>query len=63
MDVVETINDLLEDLLSIRFFQSPSLPHIVKEVTTSAELHHNDDVLLSLDGLIDLHHMVMSQLQ
>lgn len=63
VDILKSIDDLLEDLLGERFLESSPLPNVVKKVTTCTELHHNDDVFLGLDGLIDLDNMVMPELQ
>ena len=63
MDVAEPIYNLSEDLLSERFFKPSSLPHIVEKVTASAEFHHYNDMLLSLDRLVDLDDMIVSELE
>jgi hypothetical protein len=61
VDIAETIDDLLEDDLGIGLLQSASLPHIVKEVTTGAQFHHDDDVLFRFNSLVDLHDVVVSE--
>ena len=60
MDVVETLDDLLEDLLCIRFFKSSSFADIVQQVTSCTELHDNDDVLLSLNCFVNLDDVIVS---
>ena len=61
MNVAKTVNDLLKDFLGERFLQSAPLPHVVQQVATSAQLHHDDDVLLGLNRLVDFHHMVVAK--
>jgi hypothetical protein len=63
MDVAETVNYLLENDFRIRLLQSASLSDVIKKITASAKLHHDDDVLLGFDGLIDFYYMVVSQFQ
>ena len=63
VDVAQAVDDLLEDLLSEWFLESPSFTHVVQKVTTCAQVHHNYNMLLRLNRLIDLHNMVMAQFQ
>jgi hypothetical protein len=61
VNVAKTVDDLLKDNFGIGLLQSPSLSDIVEQVTPRAEFHDNDDVLFSLNGLINLNDVVMPQ--
>ena len=63
MDVIESINNLFEYLYCKWFLQASSLPDIIEQVSTSAQLHYNYDMLLCFNRLIYLHNVIMSQLQ
>ena len=63
MDIAETIDDLSENLLGEGFFKPSSLAHIVEQIATSTQLHHDDDMLLGLNCLVNLDYMIMPQLQ
>ena len=52
-----------EDFLCEWLFEPASLAHVIKQVTSRTQLHHNYDVLLRLDRLINLDDVVVSQLQ
>mmetsp|Transcript_29172 Transcript_29172/g.28226 ORF Transcript_29172/g.28226 Transcript_29172/m.28226 type:complete len:145 (-) Transcript_29172:2702-3136(-) len=51
MTILQALNHLLEDVLGEVFFQLPPLPDIVEEVSTSAQLHGKDDMLVGLEGI------------
>mmetsp|Transcript_9264 Transcript_9264/g.7059 ORF Transcript_9264/g.7059 Transcript_9264/m.7059 type:complete len:253 (+) Transcript_9264:183-941(+) len=63
MDIAQPINYLLEYDLCVWFFKSPSFPDVVEKVSSSAQLHHNYYVLVSFYRFVDLHHMIVPQLQ
>ena len=75
--VGDTLHNLLEQVLGILLRQLSSLSHVVKEVTTRTEFHHDQvvfgrlegfhqlDVTRVLDGLEDvdlLHHLALRAL-
>jgi len=63
MNVAQAVHYLLEDFLCIGLLQPPPLPDIVKQVSTSAQLHDDDNVLLGLDRFINLDNMIMTELE
>jgi hypothetical protein len=63
MNVLKTLNNLLEDLLRKRLLQSSPLPNIVEEVTSCTKLHDNYNVFVSLNCLVDLYNVVVSEFQ
>lgn len=60
MDVAQPIDDLLEDLLRVGLLESPALPHVVEEIATCTQFHHDDNMLISFNRLVDLNDMVVS---
>jgi hypothetical protein len=63
MDVAQAIDNLFEDLLSIRFFKPTSLSHVIEQVSACTQLHYDDYMLLSLYSFIDLNHMIVPEFQ
>lgn len=63
MRVIQTVDYLLEDLLSEWLFKSSALSNVIKEITTCTEFHDNYDMLLSLNCLIDLNDVIVSQFE
>jgi hypothetical protein len=55
MDVLKAQDQLLEDILSSLLLELPPHPDISKEVPSSTDFHHKDDMLLSLETLIEPH--------
>lgn len=60
MNVAQSINNLLENFLSKRLLQSAAFTHVIEKITASAQLHHNDDVLLCFNCLVDFDNVVMT---
>ena len=63
MNILEPVNDLLEYLFCEWLLESSSLSDVVQQVTSCAKFHHNYDVLLCLDGFVDLDDMVVSEFE
>ena len=54
-------HDLLEYEFGIFFAKLPALADVVKEVTSRAELHYYQMVLISVEGLEELHNVGVAQ--
>lgn len=53
VDVLKPLDNLTEDKLGILLLQLSASAHIGQKVTTSADLHHVDDVGLNLKALVE----------
>lgn len=54
MDITDTLDDLLEQDFSEGLLALLPLPHEVEQVTASAQLHHEHDMTLRLERLVEL---------
>lgn len=62
VDVVDARDELLEVLAGLLFLQPLVLHDLVEELAAFHELHHQVQVLLGLDDLVDLHDVGVVQL-
>lgn len=62
MDVVETADHLLEQVLRIIFLQLSALTHITQQVATLAKLHDEAHVLARLEGVVQLDDVLVGAL-
>ena len=61
MSVIDTIYYLLENLLSEWLLQSSALPHIVQKVSSCAQFHNDDNMLLSFNRFIYFDNVIVPQ--
>ena len=61
MEVGDALHDLLEYELGVFLAQLPALADVVKEIAARAELHDNQMVLISVEGLEELHDVGVPQ--
>lgn len=59
VDVVETFDQLLEEILGIIFLQSSTLSHVCEQVATLTQLHDEANMLLGFEAIIKSHNVVM----
>ena len=57
MDVPKTFNDLLKDVLRQIFLQLSASSYICKEITSTADLHHEYDMLIAFKVLIQTYYI------
>ena len=62
VDVVQSTDHLLEEILGIIFFKLSSLADVAEQVTALAELHHKAHVLTRFEGIIQLDHVLVCAL-
>jgi len=55
VEVCESKYDLLKEVASNAFLQFPASAHVVKQVTTRADFHEEQVVVIGLDVLKHLH--------
>jgi len=63
MRVIQTVDYLLKDFLCKWFFKASALSNVIEQIATRTQFHDNNDVLLSLNGLIDLNDVIVSQFE
>lgn len=52
VDVNQTFDDLFEDKFGVVLLQSSSLPHIIQKITSSTDLHDENDMSLQFECLV-----------
>ena len=63
MNVLKSFDNLLKYFFGIWLLQPPPFPDIVEQVSSGAQLHDDDDVLVGLDGLVNFDHVIMPEFQ
>jgi len=63
MNVAQAINDLLENLLCDWFLKLAALSNVIKYVASSAQLHHDHNMLLRFDGLVNFDDVGVAKFQ
>ena len=62
VDVIQTLDQLLEQVLCIVFLELPSLPDVAEQIPTLAELHDKAYVLICLECIVKPHNILMAAL-
>jgi len=62
VDVIKTLNELLEQILCIIFLESSPLSNVAEQVSAMAKLHDEAYVLICLECIIKPHDILMTTL-